>query len=51
MAEVLAFLDVYFTAPIYASQDPTRSSYHSLKKRGHRWNPNLLFHEPAQCIE
>lgn len=32
MAEVLTFLDVYFTAPIYASQDPTRSSYHSKKK-------------------
>lgn len=34
MAEVLTFLDVYFTAPIYASQDPTRSSYHSKKKKG-----------------
>lgn len=52
MAEVLTFLDVYFTAPIYALRDSARSSYHSKKKKGTPLeNPNLLFREPAQCIE
>lgn len=32
MAEVLTFLDVYFTAPVYALQDPARSRYHSKRK-------------------